>query len=341
MPGVEVRDHVVPVARGVVLDEARRIERLRPAVGVRHGALRPGQVARGAVSAPVPAVAEESPRLVEEHPREDARMVVVAPDHVLEAVPVLAEHRLGRRAPRARNVRHDEEPEPVRPVELARNLRLDVDAVAGESEPLRDEYLVLHELVGREGVEAFGMVALVEGELQVDRLVVESHVGISGPGHPADADLAHAEVGGDGILHAFAGQVQPDFVEVWMLEVPQLRLLERNLELRRHLSRLELGDDGFRAVLRPEADGEREELLGGCAELHLGRHPGIVDIRREAGGLDVCLAARLEVDGLPDSAHVAVALLSVEPPVVLRETGRGVPDAERDLLVRAPLDELG
>ena len=266
-------------------------------------------------------------------------MVVVAPHHVLEAEPVLAEHRLGGRPPRARDVRHDEEAELVRPVELARHLHLDVHAVAGEREFLGDEDLVLHELVGGERVPPVRMVGLVERELEVDRLVVERHVGIVRAGQLAHAHLAHAEVGVDGVRHALAEEHAAHLVEIGVVEVPKADRLERNLDQRLRLSGRERRDGRFGAVRRLEDELHRERLLRGRAERHLGRHAAGVDVGREVDRVEVRLAAGLEVDGLPDAARVAVALLAVEAPVVARDLGGDVPHAQRELLRLAPLDE--
>ena len=114
---------MVVVARRIVLDYARRIRIFRPAPHVRHAALRRVRVDV--------ALGEESPRLVEQHPREDGRMVEVALEHSLEARPVLAERSLACIPPPVRHIGHDEKPQFVGPVQLARNLRLDVNAVAG------------------------------------------------------------------------------------------------------------------------------------------------------------------------------------------------------------------
>ena len=56
-------------------------------------------------------------------------------------------------------------------------------------------------------------------------------------------------------------------------------------------------------------------------ERHVHLHAGVVDVRGEVQGLDVIGAARLQIDGLPDAAGVAVALLAVEVGVAGRVVG--------------------
>ena len=199
MPRVDVGDDVILIARRVVLDETRRIERLRLQIGVGHAALGPRAVL--ALPAAVPRgethlqrpVGEESPRLVEERPLVNRRMVEVALNHPLEALPMLVEHRLRRIAPRARDVRLDEHAELVRPVELARHLDLDVDAVAAEAQLLRDHDFILHELIRRERVPAFWMIALIEAKLQVNGFSVQRHVVVA-VRVLTDPDLAKAKI---------------------------------------------------------------------------------------------------------------------------------------------------
>ena len=341
VPRVDVSDHVVVVARRIVLHEARRVERLRLRVGVRHAATHPGRVALRAVAAPVLSVGEEPPRLVEEHPREHGGVVEVALDHVLEARPVLGEHSLARGPPRARHVGHDQQAETVRPVQLARHLHLDVDAVAGERQVLGDEDLVLHELVGRERVEAVRVVALVKGQLQVDRLAVERHVRMVRAGKLADTDLAHAEVRGHRVLAPFTLQRRAHLVEVGVREVPQLDVAERDLDLDRLLSGRKRRERRSRAVVSLEGQLELERLPRRLAQRDRGVNRAVLDIRGEMHRLEVLPSARLEVDGLPHAARVAVRLLAVEPPAAAGGHVALVPRAERELLRLAPLHQLG
>jgi hypothetical protein len=105
-----------------------------------------------------------------------------------------------RLAPTVRHVAHHEHPEPVGPVELARRLDLDVRAEHVEAEPSRDQDLLAHRGVRGPGVEAVGVIALVEGHLEVDRLAVQRDVEAADLRHPRRADRAHAEVGLDDVL---------------------------------------------------------------------------------------------------------------------------------------------
>ena len=93
-------------------------------------------------------------------------------------------------------------PEPVGPVELARQLDLDVLAQPVEADLPGAQHLVPEELVAREGVEAVGVIRLVERELEVDGLAVERHVAVVRAGQVHDRDLAHAEVGADDVRQA-------------------------------------------------------------------------------------------------------------------------------------------
>ncbi len=76
-----------PAARGVVFDEPCRIELFRECDHFGDPILRFWKVlplfsTRGVRAAG----SEESPSLVERHPREDRRVVVVAPNHLTERV---------------------------------------------------------------------------------------------------------------------------------------------------------------------------------------------------------------------------------------------------------------
>ena len=183
------------------------------------------------------------------------------------------------------------------------------------------------------------MVGLIKRELEVDRLVVERHVREVRAGYRAHADLPHAEVGVHGVRHAFAEQHAAHLVEIGVVEVPETHVVKRDFDPRLRLTWGKGHDGGFRAVGRLEDNLRRKRLLRGRAERHLSEHAAVVDVRREVDCLKVRLAARLEVNRLPDAARVAVALLAVETPVLAREVGGNIPCTERDLLRLAPLDE--
>ena len=328
VPGVDVGHHVVVHAGRVFVDQARGVERLHLVVGVRNTALRLGPVFRATL--PI-ARGAKSPRLVEQRPLVDGRMVEVALHHPLETVPVFGEHLVAHRAPGVRHVRLDEETQLVRPVQLARHFGLHVYAVASQRQPLREEDVVLHELVRRERIIALRMEGLVETQLQVDGLAVQRHVGVAVRVF-ACSDLTEAEVG----LHGVVAQRERDVVEVGIVEIPQLGRSDgnvnglRNLALRkRHLRGL---------FVQLHLCDERSTRRRG--EPQLGFHGGLRDARREARAVEIVLSARLEIDGLPDATHVAVALLADE--VVSDESREeiGIPDFELGRLFLAPLNEI-
>ena len=218
MPGIDVAFHVVVVARGIVLHEAGRVEALCELVHLPDPFLGFGQVFSAGLQAP---------GLVEVDPGEDRRVVVVAFNLASQApFPVFPGLRY-RLSPEIRGVGHYQESELVRPVEFPRDFDLDVDAVAVESEILGEEDLVLHELVAREGVEAFRMVALVQAELEIDRFAVEGYIRILGTRQFLNADLALAEIGADFILLADPGL---DFVQERVVEVPEVLAIQRDSE---------------------------------------------------------------------------------------------------------------
>lgn len=77
VPGVQVRLHVVVVAGGVVLHDARRVKGLDAAVDPAHPLLR-----LGLVEPHLPRqVGEQAPRLVEDDPGRDAGVVAVPAEH--------------------------------------------------------------------------------------------------------------------------------------------------------------------------------------------------------------------------------------------------------------------
>ena len=329
---------MVLVARRVILDETRRIERLRLAIGRRDRTL--GRLAVDALLSAAArgephrerTVGEEPPRLVEERPLVDRGMVEVALDHALEALPVLLEHLLGGIAPRAGDVRLDENAQLVRPVELPRHLDLDVHAVAVQAQLLREEDLVLHELVRRERIPPVRMVALVEAELQVDGLSVQRHVAVTVRGL-ARADLAEAEIG----LHRVVPERQLHVVKVRIVQRPETGLVELEESAERQLSR----PDGTRIALAGHFHPQHHVRLRRSAERRRQLNPSRLDVRREGERIEVDVAARLEVDRLPDAAGVAVALLAVEIVSVLRHLRGRIPDPERKRLRLAPLHEVG
>ena len=122
--------------------------------------------------------AEQAPGLVEQHPREDRGVIVVAIDHAAQRHVVLVKRRRVGGAPPVRNVRHDQHAEPVGPIELARRFDLDVFTEAVEADRPRPQDFVPQHAVGGERVVAGGMVRLIERELEEDRCAVDRDVRI-------------------------------------------------------------------------------------------------------------------------------------------------------------------
>ena len=131
-------------------------------------------------------------------------MIEIAPHHAAQGVLDLLAHLGVRLAPAVRHVGHDQQAQPVRPVELARHVHLHVQPVGVQADPARAQDFVAHEGVAGKGVEALRVIGLVQRDLQIDRPVVQRDVREIRARQLHDADLAHAEVGGDAVLGAAA-----------------------------------------------------------------------------------------------------------------------------------------
>ena len=213
-----------------------------------------------------------------------------------------------------------------------------MDAVAGQPELLGNKYLVLHELVRREGVESLRVVALVERELEIDALAVERHVGVS-VRIIIDADLAETEIRG----HLVVARIHRHFVEIGIVEIPDLRILYWYADVPLHFPDSESLADFRAAVLRFEGDRDIEGRFRRRAQRDADKDVVFAEARREIGleahGLDIAVAAPFEIDRLPDAARVAVALLAVKPPVLVGHGRRSVPHAQFDRRLPALLRE--
>ena len=158
VPGVQVRLHVVVVAGGVVLHDARRVKGLDAAVDPAHPLLR-----LGLVEPHLPRqVGEQAPRLVEDDPGRDAGVVAVPAEHGAQLRFELRARLLRGIAVEADHVRKGEHAQAVHPVELARLLGLDVQAHEVEADVLGPLHGGGDRLLAGQGEEALGVKALVE-----------------------------------------------------------------------------------------------------------------------------------------------------------------------------------
>ena len=137
---------------------------------------------------------KEAPSLIEIDPCEYRRVVVVplnlGPQAVLPVFPGL----MDRLAPEVRSVSHDEETKFVSPIEFARHLNFYVNTVTIEAQLLGNQDLILHELITGECVITFRMIALVKAKLEIDRLIVESHIFEIRPREVHHTDFPLAEI---------------------------------------------------------------------------------------------------------------------------------------------------
>ena len=224
-------------------------------------------------------------------------------------------------------------PEPVGPVELARHLHLDVLAQPVQADLPGAQHLVAHERVAREGVEAVGVIRLVERQLEVHGLVVERDVGMVRAGQVHDRDLAHAEVGVDDVRpRPRPGQARLDLVEERILRATTGAA--SGIATSNRDAGLAPRDRGAPPPATPpvrERQAQRQVLgrrprAGGPPP---SPSPASMSGVKCSGG-QRRRAARLEVRRLPDAARVAVALLAFELERAVR-----VVDAEGQALRRA------
>ena len=228
MPGIEVGQDMVEIAGGVVLDETSGVELLGEEIHLLDPRLCGPMVATEAVGF---ACGEESPCLIEVDPREDGGMIVVATYLTTHAtLPILSTEGIVVGPPVGR-ILHDEEAKAVGPIELAWDFGLDVNAVAIEAELLGYLDFAAHVGIGGIGVVALWVVALVEGELQVEGMTVEGDVGIVGSRKGIDADGSLTEVGTDEVGgRTFTLDGYFDFVEIGVVEVPKMLVVKWKME---------------------------------------------------------------------------------------------------------------
>lgn len=310
VPGVEVGDDVVEVAGGVVLDETRRVELLGEMVHLFDPRLRAPVVASEAIGF---ACGEESPGLVEVDPREDGGVVEVATELTAHtAFPIFTTEGIVVGPPVGR-ILHDEETETVGPIELARDFGLDVDAVAIEAEVLGDLDLATHVGVGRIGVVALRVVALVEGELEVEWTPVEGDVGIFGAREGIDTDGTLPEIGTDEVGGGtFVQERHFDIVEIGVVEVPEMLIMKGEMETEDFIAALTArwgeGVVGFFTVGEVETDGVALRKWG--IDSYFDTDDGVLGEGCEVDVVDVALTTGFDIDGLPYTAYIAVALFA-------------------------------
>ena len=175
------------------------------------------------------------------------------------------------------------------------------------------------------------MVALVEAELEVDGLAVQRHVAVAVRRLPR-ADLAKAEIG----RHDVVVQRQRDVVEVGVVQIPEAGLRERDLARDDLLADRDREREGLSVHVRAQRRRARRRR----AERRLQADGREREGRDESHAVEECRAARLQVDGLPDAARVAVALLAVEVAAVPRGLVARIPDGEGERLRLAPAHEF-
>lgn len=131
MPGVQVGFDMIVVAGRIILDQTGWVERFRAAVDAAHPFLRFGQIAADRAFC-----GEQAPCFVEHDPGEDGRMIEIAGNDITPLIFIRIAGFFVRFAPEARDILHDEDAEPVHPVELARLFWFDVDADHVQSQTL-------------------------------------------------------------------------------------------------------------------------------------------------------------------------------------------------------------
>ena len=119
------------------------------------------------------------------------------------------------------------------------------------------------------------MVALIQAKLQINRLVVESHVLIVSSGEIHGPDLPLAEVA----VHRIILDRSLDLVKEGIVQIPKVLVLDRNHETRLVLA----ADVRSESLLAAGLELEFESLTRGGwsreGDIHLDR--GVVDVRAE------------------------------------------------------------
>jgi hypothetical protein len=264
-------------------------------------------------------------------------MVVVTSDHAPQRVLDLATHRLVGRSPAVRHIGHNQNPQAISPVQLARHFDLDVNPLPVQTDLPGPQDLVAHEGIVGKRVVAFRMVGLVQCQLQVDRLIVQHHVRVIGPRELAHADLAHPEIRVDRILDPRALQDGLDVVQVGIVQRPQPRLLQRqDKRMPPSSTGKRFGDDRFRPVAFPKSQLKADLVRRGLVQGNVDADFLGIDIGSEMDGFQCERRPRFQIDRLPDPRGSPVALFALE-----LERVRRVVDAEDQPLRLADPEVFG
>ena len=169
VPGVDIRLHMVVVAGGVILHDARIVHFLDAAVHAAHPFLRIGRILPVMLAV---RLVKQTPCLVEHDPGHDGRMVPIPADELIQLVLKLRTGFRQRLAPIADHVRKGEDAELIHPIKLARLFGLDVQAHKVQSHVLQALHLVDHVLLGGQGEITLRIEGLVQRAVEIDRLAV-------------------------------------------------------------------------------------------------------------------------------------------------------------------------
>ena len=240
-------------------------------------------------------------------------MVVIPFDHPAHGKIDLRLHGLIRLTPGIGHIRHDQNAQFVRPVQLSRHLDLDVDSLTVQAKTAGAQDFIPHKIIGWKAVIPFWMIGLVQRRLQIDRFVVERDVGNVCTGKIHHTDLSHAEIGGYRITDSSRiVEHDLDLIEVGIFQRPETGFRKRNIKF----------DFGLSALYRLcEFNGipvfffemNRNGGIFGSFLIQYREYQDFpfVNIGCKMHGFQICRRSRFEIDGLPDSPCIAVSLFSL------------------------------
>ncbi|CAM5689836.1 hypothetical protein SALBM217S_03990 [Streptomyces griseoloalbus] len=231
----------------------------------------------------------------------------------------------------------DQQAEPVRVVEPARRLHLDVLADRVEAELLVRLQVERQGVVAGRGVEPVGPEALVQGGEGEHGLAVEDELLVAA--HVLDADLPHAEVAVDRVGGPAVLQRDVEVVQVRVVRAPQVLAGDRQLQLL-------VGRAG------DLADDLAAVVAGDGLDTRRGGRAGRLDGHREGPGVDVGgrddvvdgrLGDGLHPHGLPDAGGLGVEDAAGVGGLLAHGLvgAAGVGDGDDDLLLAPALEGVG